>query len=85
MITLKVESFAGRKFRDFANFFVDRESLYPRNLILALDVRKSLSPGTDELILLFMKTTLVLQTFLLLLRHRKYNNYNISTHKFITN
>ena len=25
-ITLKVESFAGRKFRDFANFFVDRES-----------------------------------------------------------
>ena len=29
--TLKVESFAGRKFRDFAIFFVDRESLYPRN------------------------------------------------------
>ena len=31
IITLKVETFAGRNFRDFANFFVDRESLYPRN------------------------------------------------------
>ena len=29
--TLKVENFAGRNFRDFANFLVVRESLYPRN------------------------------------------------------
>ena len=29
--TLKVESFAGRNFRDFANFYGVRESLYPRN------------------------------------------------------
>ena len=31
MYTLKVESFEGRNFRDFANFSVVRESLYPRN------------------------------------------------------
>ena len=30
-ITLKVESFAGRNFRDFASFSVVRESLYPQN------------------------------------------------------
>ena len=29
--TLKVESFAGRNFRDFANFCGVRESLYPQN------------------------------------------------------
>ena len=29
--TLKVESFAGRNFRDFASFLGVRESLYPRN------------------------------------------------------
>ena len=29
--TLKVESFASRNFRDFANFSVVRESLYPQN------------------------------------------------------
>ena len=29
--TLKVESLVGRKFRDFAIFFADRESLYPPN------------------------------------------------------
>ena len=32
--TLKVESFAGRNFRDFVNFLVVRESLYPRNRTL---------------------------------------------------
>ena len=31
--TLKVESFAGRNFRDFANFSFVRESLYPRNFL----------------------------------------------------
>ena len=29
--TLLVESFAGTNFRDFANFLVVRESLYPHN------------------------------------------------------
>ena len=29
--TLKVKSFAGRNFRDFASFLGVRESLYPRN------------------------------------------------------
>ena len=29
--TLKVETFAGRNFRDFTNFSVVCESLYPRN------------------------------------------------------
>ena len=41
--TLKVESFAGRNFRDFANFSVVRESLYPRNRSFQV-VRESLSP-----------------------------------------
>ena len=31
LITLKVESFAGRNFRDFASFLGVRESLYPRD------------------------------------------------------
>ena len=31
LVTLKVESFAGRNFRDFANFYGVRESVYPRN------------------------------------------------------
>ena len=41
--TLKVESFAGRNFSDFANFLVVCESLYPRNLNFQV-VRESLYP-----------------------------------------
>ena len=41
--TLKVESFAGKNFRDFANFSVVRESLYPRNHNFQV-VRESLYP-----------------------------------------
>ena len=41
--TLKVESFAGRKFRDFASFLVVRESLYPRNRSCKA-IRESLYP-----------------------------------------
>ena len=41
--TLKVESFAGRNFRDFANFSIFRESLYPRNRSFQV-VRESLYP-----------------------------------------
>ena len=40
-ITLKVESFAGRNFRDFASFSVVRESLYTRNRSFQV-VRESL-------------------------------------------
>ena len=43
LTTLKVESFAGRNFRDFANFSVVRESLYPRNRNFQV-VRESLYP-----------------------------------------
>ena len=42
--TLKVESFAGRNFRDFANFSVVHESLYPRNCSFQV-VRECLYPG----------------------------------------
>ena len=42
-ITLKVESFAGRNFRNFANFSVVRESLYPRNRSFQI-IRESLYP-----------------------------------------
>ena len=41
--TLKVESFTGRNFRDFANFLVVRENLYPRNSSFQV-VRESLYP-----------------------------------------
>ena len=44
--TLKVESFVGRKFRDFARFSGTRESLYPRNRtfmgIREISIKKSL-------------------------------------------
>ena len=39
--TLKVGSFPGRNFRDFANFLVVRESLYPLNCSFQV-VRESL-------------------------------------------
>ena len=48
--TLKVESFAGRKFRDFAIFFVDRESLYPRNRTF-MKVREILLKKTPKMAL----------------------------------
>ena len=44
--TLRVESFAGRKFRDFASFLVARESLYSWNRS-EKGVRESLSPQND--------------------------------------
>ena len=42
-VTLRVESFAGRKFRDFASFLVARESLYSWNRS-EKGIRESLSP-----------------------------------------
>ena len=42
-ITLLVQTFAGRNFRDFANIFGVRESLYPRNRIVSA-TRESLYP-----------------------------------------
>ena len=46
--TLKVETFAGRNFRDFANFLVVRESLYPRNRTFEFIREKSMKKGTKN-------------------------------------
>ena len=40
--TLLVETFAGRNFRDFANFLGVRESLYPRNRTFEFIRQKSI-------------------------------------------
>ena len=48
--TLKVESFAGRKFRDFAIFFADRESLYPPNRTF-MKIREILLEKTPKMVL----------------------------------
>ena len=48
--TLKVESFVGRKFRDFAIFFADRESLYPPNRTF-IKIREILLEKTPKMVL----------------------------------
>ena len=48
--TLKVESLVGRKFRDFAIFFADRESLYPPNRTF-MKIREILLEKTPKMVL----------------------------------
>ena len=47
---LKVESLVGRKFRDFAIFFADRESLYPPNCTF-MKIREILLEKTPKMVL----------------------------------